>query len=340
MHNFELIVEHFVEHAPEWSIALTLGIILFTALWILFKVFSRRLLKSSSNTLKFFGAVFERVNFLFIIMAAIYFTIWFSPTPEKYTAYAKTIFMTAFWVQIGLIMLTLISLWLKAKQNSEQNGENLTMFNAIGIFLKLAAIVISILLILQTLGFNVSALIAGLGIGGIAVALAAQNILSDLFASISILFDKPFAVGDAIATGDIKGVVEQIGLKTTTLRGENGEQIICANSALLKNTIRNYKRMNDRRVVVQLGVVYELETEKLAAISVLISQAISTVESCKFERAHLKSFGDSAIIFEVVYLVLGSDFMLYMDSQEKINLAIFEIFTKNGIGFAYPTQTV
>lgn len=340
MRNFELVVAHFVEHAPEWSIALTLGILFFVILWVFFKVLAKRFKHSQAPTLKFFGDVFERVNIFFIVIASIYFTIWLSPTPDKIANYAKVAFMVAFWIQVATIILTLIVLWLKAKQQSDIGGENLTMYNAIGIFLKLAAVIICILMILQTLGFNVSALIAGLGIGGIAVALAAQNILGDLFASISILFDKPFVVGDNILAGDIKGTVEQIGLKTTTLRAENGEQIICANSALLKNTIRNYKRMSDRRVIVKLGVVYEISQEKIEAIPSLLESIISNTEYCKFERAHLKNLGDSALIYELSYLVQNPDFLIYMDASQKVNFEILRVFGNEKIGFAYPTQTV
>jgi len=340
MRNLEKIIEHFVENAPEWSIALALGLCFFAIIWVFFRIFAKKFTSSSHVGIRFLGNVFAKVNPIFLVIASIYLTIWLSPTPDKITNYAKMIFMVAFWIQFILIILTLVGLWFSAKQQSEQDGDSLTMFNAISLFLKLAAIVMGVLLVLQTLGFNVSTLIAGLGIGGIAVALAAQNILGDLFASVSILFDKPFVVGDVISTSDFRGTVEHIGLKTTTLRGDTGEQIICANSALMKSTVRNYKRMMDRKVIVQIGVVYELSSEKLASVSELIKNAIDGVESCKFERAHLKSFGDSAIIFEAVYVVLGAEMILYMDTQEKINLNLFQLFNDNGIGFAYPTQTV
>lgn len=194
------------------------------------------------------------------------------------------------------------------------------------------------LMMLANLGVDVTALVAGLGIGGVAVALALQNILSDLFASISILLDKPFVVGDFIIVGEELGTVEKIGIKTTRVRSLGGEQLIFANNDLLQSRVRNYKRMDERRIVFRVGIVYETPGDKLEAISGMLREIVEGIEQTRFDRAHFAEFGDFALQFEVVYYVLSSDFAIYRDIQQRINLAIFRRFERESIGFAYPTQ--
>jgi small-conductance mechanosensitive channel len=214
-----------------------------------------------------------------------------------------------------------------------------TTITALGFLGKLVLWSLVILLVLDNLGVQVTALIAGLGVGGVAVALAAQNILGDLFASLSIVMDKPFVLGDVIAVGDFQGTVENIGLKTTRLRSISGEQLIFANNDLLQSRIRNYKRMHERRVVFSLGVTYDTSRDTLAAIPGILRGIIESQEKTRFDRSHFQKFGDSALIFETVYYVTVPDFNLHMDIQQAINLAIYDRFTTDGIEFAFPTQT-
>ena len=200
--------------------------------------------------------------------------------------------------------------------------------------------VIVLLLVLDNLGVNITGLVAGLGIGGIAVALALQNILGDLFASLSIVLDKPFVIGDFVVVDTLSGTVEHIGLKTTRIRSLSGEQLIFSNNDLLKSRIRNYKRMSERRIVFSFGVVYQTPLEKLKAVKEIVGDIIEKVENARFDRVHFKEYGDSALNFEVVYFVSTPDFNIYMDVQEVINLEIFRRFQEEGIEFAYPTSTV
>jgi small-conductance mechanosensitive channel len=181
-------------------------------------------------------------------------------------------------------------------------------------------------------------LIAGLGVGGIAVALAAQNILGDLFASLSIVVDKPFVVGDFIVIDDFLGTVDRIGLKTTRLRSLSGEQLIFSNADLLKSRIRNYRFMRERRIVFSFGVEYETPLPALETIPGTVREIIEAQERTRFDRAHFKSYGASALDFEVVYYVLVPEFNTYMDIQQAINFELFRRFADAGIGFAYPTQ--
>ncbi|HPK54642.1 MAG TPA: mechanosensitive ion channel family protein, partial [Smithellaceae bacterium] len=196
------------------------------------------------------------------------------------------------------------------------------------------------LLVLDNLGVNITGLVAGLGIGGIAVALAVQNILGDLLASLSIVLDKPFVIGDSIVVDSFSGTVEHIGLKTTRIRSISGEQLVFSNNDLLKSRIQNYKRMQERRVVFGFGVTYQTPLEKLPLINRIIREIIAAQPNSRFERVHFKEYGDSALNYEVVYFVMTPEYGIFMDVQETINLEIFRRFQEEGIEFAYPTRTV
>ena len=194
--------------------------------------------------------------------------------------------------------------------------------------------------LLDNLGFRINTVIAGLGIGGIAVALAAQNILGDLFAYFTIMFDRPFEIGDFIIVGDYMGVVNHLGVKTTRIGSLGGEQIVMSNKDLTDSRVRNYKRMEKRRVLFRLGVTYQTPFGKLQEIPEVIAGVIRGVEDTAFDRAHFFSYGDFSLVFEVVYYVMDNDYTKYMDIQQEINLRIHEEFEKRKIEFAYPTQTL
>jgi small-conductance mechanosensitive channel len=193
---------------------------------------------------------------------------------------------------------------------------------------------------LQNLGVEVTALLASLGVGGIAVALASQNILGDLFASLSIHFDRPFVVGDFIIVGDFPGTVEKIGLKTTRVRSLHGEQLIFSNNDLLSSRIRNFKRMLERRVLFTIGIVYQTPYDTLVKVPDMIREIVEREELVRFDRAHFRSYGDSSLDFEIVYWVNVPDYNTYMDIQQRINLELFRRFGEEGIDFAYPTRTL
>lgn len=199
---------------------------------------------------------------------------------------------------------------------------------------------IAVILILSNLGYNVSALIAGLGIGGLAVAIALQSVLSDIFSSFSIYFDKPFKVGDFLIIGDDLGVVKKIGIKTTRLESLWGQEIVISNNELTSTRINNYKKMENRRIHFTFGVVYDTKTEKLKKILEIVKDIFDGVELADLDRIHFKEFGDFSLNFEAAYYVGTGDYNRYMDTQQEINFALKERFEKEGIEFAYPTQTV
>ena len=200
--------------------------------------------------------------------------------------------------------------------------------------------VISVLIILENLGINISALIAGLGIGGIAIAIALQNILTDIFAYFSIHFDKPFEIGDFIRIDDDVGEIKRIGIRSTRIKSLSGEELVVANKELTGKRIRNYKKMKERRIVFTFGVVYETPPEKLKKIPQIVREIFSSLEMARLDRVHFKSLGDFSLVFEVAYYVLTSNYLQYMNLQQKINLSLIERFKEEKIEFAYPSQTI
>lgn len=197
---------------------------------------------------------------------------------------------------------------------------------------------IGVVFLLDNLGFDISAVVASLGIGGVAIALASQGVLQDLFSYFAILLDRPFELGDFIIVGDYLGTVEYVGIKTTRLRSINGEEIIIANTDLVGSRIRNYKRMRQRRIVFKFGVIYQTTSEQLAQIPILIQEIIDHTENAACDRAHFSGYGEYSLDFEVVYLINTNDYNTYMNAQQEINLAVKTSFAQHGIEFAYPTQ--
>jgi small-conductance mechanosensitive channel len=246
------------------------------------------------------------------------------------------IIQIAFWVSRGINFFIRVTV----KKRMADDAASATTVSVLGFISKLLLWAIALLLLLDNLGINITSLIAGLGIGGIAVALAVQNILGDLFASLSIVIDKPFVIGDFIVVDKLRGTVEHIGLKTTRVRSLDGEQLIFSNNDLLKSRIQNYKRMQERRIVFNFGVTYQTPPGKLPLINNIIREIIERQQQARFDRSHFKDYGESALNFEVVYFVESQDYNLYMDIQQAINLEMLERFAEEGIEFAYPTRTL
>lgn len=254
------------------------------------------------------------------------------------------------WSVLALALIAQAALWANGmihfavtrygRERMAHDPAAVTTAAAVAFLGRIVVWSLALLLILDNLGINVTALIAGLGIGGIAVALAAQNVLGDLFASLAIVLDKPFVLGDFIIVGDLMGTVEHIGIKTTRVRSLSGEQLIFSNSDLLTSRVRNFKRMRERRVVFSIGVTYDTPAAKVKAIPGMLREAVEAQSSIRFDRAHFKEYGDSSLVFEVVYLVLSPDYNLYMDIQQQINFHLLDRFAREGIQFAFPTRTV
>ncbi len=258
--------------------------------------------------------ILDRVVEVIVIMASTIFVIILLTTSLEYL-------MRLYWVT-----------YHRDNANMEQSIDALVP--AIRIFVWL----IGLVFLLDNLGFDISAVVASLGIGGVAIALASQGVLQDLFSYFSILLDRPFELGDFIIVGDYVGTVEYVGIKTTRLKSISGEEIIIANTDLTSSRIRNFKRMQKRRIVFKFGVVYETTTEQLDRIPVLIAEIINNTDNTIFDRAHFSGYGKYSLDFEVVYFIDTNDYTIYMDAQQQINLKIKSEFTQQNIEFAYPTQ--
>ncbi len=233
-----------------------------------------------------------------------------------------------------------IRTYLKNRDTEKGEEEIDRSLGGLTAFINIVAWSVGILFMMANLGFNISAVIAGLGIGGVALALASQHILKDLFNYFVIFFDRPFQTGDFIILDEKMGTIEKIGIKTTRITSLSGEQIIISNTDLTNSRIHNYRKMEKRRVLFSFGVTYQTTLDRLREIPEIIRGIIDPMEEATFDRAHFKDYGDSSLNFEVVYYVNGADYGNYMNVQQAINFAIFEEFGARGIEFAYPTSTV
>ena len=259
--------------------------------------------------------------------------------PRTQQVLYSAITIALFW-QAGIWMVTAVAIWLERKRKRDLAIDRAAVgsLGIIGFVINVVIWSMVVLLTLDNLGIDITALIAGLGIGGIAVALAVQNVLGDLFASLSITLDRPFVVGDFLIVGDFMGTVEYIGIKSTRLRSLSGEQIVISNSDLLSSRVRNYGRMHERRVVFATSITYETAIEHIERIPKLIREIVEAQPDTRFDRSHFAKHAAASLDFETVYYVLTADFNRYMDIQQTINLQLHRTLTDLGVEFAYPTQ--
>lgn len=226
----------------------------------------------------------------------------------------------------------------KRKKKEQASGES--MLRVLKVMANIIVWTLALLMLLSNFGVEITPLVASLGVGGIAIALALQTVLSDLFSAFAIYFDKPFEEGDFVIIGGDMGVIKHIGIKTTRIQALGGQELVISNSELTSSRINNYKRMPSRRVVFSFGVEYHTTPKQLREIKKVVSGIISKTDHARLDRVHFKGFGDSSLDFECVYYLDSADYNLYMDAQEKINLAVKEKVENLGIGFAFPTRTV
>lgn len=287
------------------------------------------------------AAVMRDTHPLFIALAALLAGSYFIELPTRIANKLDHIWFVIIGFQIALWLNRGVKLWARDKLSTQtQTTRNPVITSMMAWVLRFALWSMLLLAILANVGVNVTAFVASLGVGGVAVALAVQNILSDLFASLAIGLDKPFEIGDFIVFESIAGTVQHVGLKTTRIRSLSGEEIVTSNTSLLKSTIHNYKRMQERRIVFAFGVTYDARAAQLRKIPDIVRHAVEEAGNTRFDRAHFKEFGENALNFEVVYFVTSPDFNLYMDIQQRINLAILEELQNLGATFALPTRTI
>ncbi|HYW49838.1 MAG TPA: mechanosensitive ion channel family protein [Gemmatimonadaceae bacterium] len=277
-----------------------------------------------------------------VLVASLYAGSTFLTLPARPGRALNVVTTIVVLVQLGLWVSTGLSFWLAqyTQRKLVQDRGVATTVSAIGFAAKLLLWLSLFLVALDTAGVNVTALVAGLGIGGIAVALAAQNILGDLFSSVSIILDKPFVLGDFIRVDDHMGAVEHIGLRSTRIRSLSGERLVFSNGDLLRSRIRNFGHMRERRIAFDVGVSQDATHEQLRQVPSIIRDAITSHERVRFDRSHFARYTDTAMVFETVYFVLTDDYYLYMDIQQAVNLRMHERFEQEGIRFARPVHVV
>lgn len=330
----------------KWLVLLVLSILISGLFKLVIKLFTNRLRKLSEKTATRWDDIVVGAIDKFQHWVLFVWVFYFSTRAlSRQTAFEKpfqVILALSFVFQFISWGQYLLLAW-KGQVLEKKIAENPSASAALGLLYRVVQgvlVVVVVLMGLSNVGVDIGALLAGLGVGGVAVALAAQNILGDLLASLSIVLDKPFVIGDFIVSGEVKGTIENIGIKTTRLRSLSGEQIIISNKDLLESRVQNYQRMTERRVVKQIGVVYSTPAEKLEKIPLWTKEIIERQEKARFDRCHFANFGASSLDFELVFYVGESDYTVYMNIQERIILEIFKKFSAEGVDFAFPTQSL
>jgi small-conductance mechanosensitive channel len=334
-------------HNPldAWLTAGGILVGVFVVLMIARMLVKRRLSRAEatrSSADDFLLDLLHRTRHFFFFFVALWFALMPLELPKTQVDRLHDVATVAFLLQIAIWGNGLIGFWV-GRFTQRRNGvdpASLTTVTALGYLARVVLWIVIVLVTLDQFNKNPTTLITGLGISGIAVALAVQNILGDLFGALSIVLDKPFLVGDAIAVDNLDGTVEHIGLKTTRLRSSSGEQIIFSNADLLKSRIRNYKRMYERRVVFVTRVTLETSAEQAERLLVVLREIVAAQPTVRFDRTHFRSYGDGALEFETVYYVLTADYLLFMNTQQAINLELLRRIKADGICLATPMRTL
>jgi len=330
-----------------YSSAIGVFIVSLLVLYIIKNIIIVRIKKFASKTKTHIDDILiesaGKIAWPFYFVIALYISFQFVVLPavvEKSLDYIALIVITYYLVKalsIAIDYLVTRHVEEKAKSGKAHQASVIKLTSSVA---RVTLWIIAVIFILSNLGFNISSLIAGLGIGGIALALALQNVLGDIFSSISIYLDKPFEVGDFIIVGDDMGVVKKIGIKSTRLETLHGQELIVSNKELTTIRINNYKKMKKRRIVFSIGVVYETKTEKLEKIPKITAEIFKKVKNAELDRVNFREFGPYSLNYEIVYYMLDPNYTEYIKAQEKINLELKREFEKEKIDMAFPSQTL
>jgi len=315
------------------------GLITAALVWLILTLLRHFILKLAIRTHKEKGLLYQITHSfsqVTIIVIAIASLTAFLTLPDQAHQVLRVIYLAAAGLQAGQWLTSLVDHWVNAQISAVPEGElpRRASLTTLGGFFKVAIWVIVALIVLDNIpNFNLSNIIAGLGLGGIAIGLAAQNVIKDLLSSLTINLDKPFTIGDSIQVGEFSGTVEHIGIRSTRLKSINGEELIISNNDLLSSRVQNFQKMEERRVNFTLAVDYGTPVEKLQRIPEILEEVISQIDQLRFGRAHLKNFGDSALQFEVVYFVKSGNYMDFAQGQHALNLALVQRFQEENIRF-------
>ena len=333
----------------NWGLALITFLVTLTVLPII-KGFiaARRRSWTPNDRLQFHSAIelttllVARTSRGFLFVVALFLASRHLTFPPRLERVIEIVIVCVFWLQVGLWAMASVRFGIDQRR-IRSTGLDSILAGSMDVILFCAGLIIwamVALLALDNLGVEIKPLLAGLGIGGIAIALAVQTVLSDVLASMSITLDKPFGVGDSLTIGDYQGTVEHIGIKSTRLRSISGEQIIIANADIIKARVRNFGRMGDRRAVFQFGVNYDTPTDVLALIPGEVRKIVEAQANTRFDRCHFLTYGDTALQFELVYFMTKSDFAVYADTQQAINLALLDRLRELKVQLAAPTRAL
>ena len=329
----------------DWLIAGIVAVAVWSGLWILRRLIASRYKKYSVAQhrlpLRLIAYLAGNTRQFLFFAIALYAAQDSLNLPARIQYIVSRFVLILILLQAGLWAGRSVRFYLESKQL--ERGADQVFAGSLDIINFVARLIIWSLLVLVALdnvGVNITALLAGLGVGGVAVALALQNVLGDLFASLSIALDKPFVVGDSLSLDTFVGKVEHIGIKTTRLRSESGEQIILSNADILKSRVRNFSRAQEQRALATIRVAYETPSEKLKSIPRLLEGIVREQANARFERCHLKTLGDSALHFELSYFVQQPNLNPLLDLQQAVNFRIIDEFRRLGVEFDYPTQRV
>jgi len=337
-----------IDFLPETIIHWVLTVLAFVC-FLPLTIFTRRMILKRAAKKRgqkewpiYVEAIFGGQQFLLLFAVALYVSLELSPLHPDVKTVLRKIFGVALTLQVGLWVNTLVAVAFArmAERNMAVNAGRATIYKAAAIIARLILFAIIALVALDNLGFNVSGLVAGVGIGGIAVALGVQKILGDVFAAISIMIDQPFVLGDSLTVGDYKGTVENIGIKSTRLRSFSGETILFSNSDLLSSRLKNFSNMRERRLELNISVPHETPYAKLKNIPDTLKNIVSNTKNVRFERAFFKEIGASSYNFEYSYYILQADYDVYAETQQSINLKILENFQTMGIRVANLNQRI
>jgi small-conductance mechanosensitive channel len=344
--NETLNQEFYGQTVETWLIALGITVAVWIGLFIVRALTVAAVKRLTTQTAftwdDVLTAVIPKTHGIFLLTLALFAgSQKLALEPSARTVLMKAVVVVGL-IQVGLWATAAITFFVRTHRERKVKDDpaSVTTISALGLLARLIVWILVVLLILANAGVQIGPLLAGLGVGGIAIALAVQTVLKDLLASLSIMLDKPFVVGDFLIVGDLMGAVEHIGLKTTRIRSLSGEQLVFSNNDLLESRIRNFGRMKERRAVFKLGVTYQTTREQLAKIPGIIKAAIESQKNTRFDRSHFNEYGNFSLNIETVYYLAVPDYVTYMDVQQAVNLAINEQFEKEGIEFAYPTQTI
>lgn len=331
-----------------------LGVILFVGFTVLFKVLQLVVIarlhalskKTSTDIDDVIIEAIEGIRAWVYTLVALFIAVQPFVLPALIdTAFSIIVLFAVVWQCIEVVV-RFIDYGSQRLLEKDEDGDGIadpgsaTASHMVALLARIILWSLGVLFILSNLGIEVTSLVAGLGIGGIAVAFALQGILSDLFSSFSLYFDKPFRIGDFIVIGEHAGTVEKIGIKTTRIRTLQGEELVVSNAELTGTRVQNFKKMQERRISFQFGITYDTPHDKAKEVPGIVSRIFEATDGARLDRVHFTTFGDSALLYDVVYYVESADYNEYMDIQQKVNFELMDKFAEVGIEFAYPTQTV